>query len=117
METEVQLLHEQMTCSRTGRILLAVAWCTKQMSMFFQKYPEVCSWDVTNGTNAERRGLMIGCNYTSSFKSNPFIFAFLPNCRRWAFQWISRCAVPMLHSENVTNEIQVILFDEDCNEI
>ena len=62
MEKELHLLHEQMTRSRTGRILLAVAWCTKQMSMFFHKYPEVCSWEVTNDTNAERRGLMIDCN-------------------------------------------------------
>ena len=56
MENEVELLHEQMTCSRTGRILLAVSQCTKEMSRSFHMFPEVCSWDVTMGTNAKRRG-------------------------------------------------------------
>ena len=51
MRTEAEILHQQMTCSRTGKILLAVAWCTKDMSVMFQKFPEVCSWDFTNGTN------------------------------------------------------------------
>ena len=117
METEVRLLHEQMTCSRTGKILLAVSWCTKQMSRAFHMFPEVCSWDVTMGTNAERRGMLIGCVYNSSFKSVPMTFTFMPNLRRWAFQWVARRAVPMLHSAEVTNEVQVMLFDEDENEI
>ena len=79
MRTEVEMLHEQMTCSRTGKILLEVAWCTKDMSVIFQKFPEVCSWDVTNGTNSERRELMIGCHYISNFKSSPHTFALIPN--------------------------------------
>ena len=54
MRTEVEILHEKMTYSRTGKILLAVAWCTKYMSVMFQKFPEVYSWDVTNGKNTER---------------------------------------------------------------
>ena len=117
MENEVELLHEKMTCSRTGRILLAVSWCTKEMSREFRMFPEVCSWDVTMGKNAKRRGLLIGCAYNSCFKSIPIVFSFMPNLRRWKFQWVARCALPMLHLKEVTNKIQVMLFDEDYNEI
>ena len=117
MENEVELLHEKMTCSRTGRILLAVSWCTKEMSKSFHMFPEVCSWDVTMGTKAERRGLLIGCVYNSCFKSIPIVFSFMPNLRRWPFQWVARRALPMLHSKEVTNKIQLMLIDEDYNEI
>ena len=44
-------------------------------------------------------------------------FKFMPNLRRWAFQWVARHAVPMLHSAEVKNQVQVLLFDEDDNEI
>ena len=43
MRTEVEMLHEQITCSRSGKILLEVSWCTKNMSVMFQFFPKVCS--------------------------------------------------------------------------
>ena len=60
---------------------------------------------------------MIGCHYLSNFKSSPHTFALIPNIRRWSFQWLSHSDVPMLHSAEVTNEIELMLFDEDDNEI
>ena len=60
---------------------------------------------------------MIGCHSLSNFKSSPHTFALIPNIGQWRFQWLAHRAVPMLHSAEVTNEIELMLFDEDDNEI
>ena len=83
----------------------------------FQKFPEVCSWDVMNGINSERRALMIGLCYNSNFQSIPHALAFMPNIRRCYFQWLAHNAVPMLHTADTTNKIELMPFDEDENEI
>ena len=114
---EVNSIRERMKCSESGRMLLAIAWTTKEASRFFKLFPEVCSWDVTEGTNNEKRKLFIGLNYDSEGHSNPHTHIFLPSGRRWVFNWIASHAIPILHGNDVCSRVNLNIFDEDPNEI
>ena len=114
--TELELLRAKMKCSNTGRMLLAIAWTSLNESKKFASHPHVCSWDVTEGTNNEKRKLFIGLNYDATGSSNRHTHIFLPSGRKWVFNWTARTAVPMLHGTAVCAKIQIHLFDEDTNE-
>ena len=82
----------------------------------FALNPQICSYDVTEGTNSEKRKLFIGINYDENGKSNRHTHIFLPSGRRWVFNWIARNAIPTLHGKKVCDQVEVNLFDEDTNE-
>ena len=69
--SELELLRAKMTCSDTGRMLLVIAWTSSKESKIFAAHPHVCSWDVTEGTNNEKRKLFIGLNYDATGPGNP----------------------------------------------
>ena len=51
-QIEINSLLEDFTSTESGRMFLAVAWTRKHESTTFKMHPEVCSWDVTKGTNS-----------------------------------------------------------------
>lgn len=95
-------------------MFLAVAWTTVFESSRFKLHPEVCSWDVTEDTNDEKRKLLIGINYDYDGKSNRHTHIFLPCGRIWVFNWVAKTAIPILHGSSTCDKFN--LFDQDINE-
>ena len=98
------------------RILLIAAWTTKEESRRFKVHPEVCTWDVTESTNAEHRGLFMGCNFDANMKSNVHTNVFLPSGQRWVFDWIASAAIGKLHGPKTISRVQLNVFDQAPNE-
>ena len=96
---ELSSLVDNLTCSYSGRMFLAVVWCHTYESQNFALNPEVCSWDVTEGTNSEKRKLFIGLNYDDKGRTNRHTHIFLPSERKWVFNWIARNAIPNLYGK------------------
>ncbi len=99
-----------------GRILLAAAWTTREESRRFKMHPEVSSWDVTESTNAEHRGLFMGLNYDHNLKSNVHTSVFIPSNQRWIFDWVAKVAIAKLHGDKIVSRIQLNIFDQAPNE-
>lgn len=76
----------------------------------------MCSWDVTEGTNNEQRGLFLGLNYGADLKSNVHTNVFMPNNQRWVFQYLAKKGIPLLHGQDTISRIQVNVFDQAINE-
>jgi len=101
---------------KTGRILLLAVWTTTEEARRFYVHPEVCSWDVTEGTNNEQRGLFLGLNYGADLVSNVHTNVFIPNNQRWVFQYLAKKGIPLLHGQDTISRIQVNVFDQAINE-
>jgi hypothetical protein len=86
-------------------------------SKYFHMYPNVMGFDVTNGTNKEKRPLARGTIKTSNNKNVPFFNALLPSVASWVFRWIFHIALPKLLSNDSLSNLHLILVDEDyhCN--
>ena len=84
---------------------------------YFDMYPNVMGFDVTNGTNKEKRPLARGTIKTSNNKNVPFFNALLPSISSWVFRWIFHIALPKLLSTESLENLRLILVDEDyhCN--
>ena len=100
----------------TGKVLLAAAWTTKEESARFKRQPYVSSWDVTEGTNRECRGLFLGLNYGADMVSNVHTSVFIPSNQRWVFQWVAKIAIRKLHGDKTVDRIQMNIFDQAPNE-
>jgi len=101
---------------KTGRILLMALWTTTEEARRFFIHPEVCSWDVTEGTNNEGRGLFLGLNYGADLASNVHTSVFVPNNQRWVFHYLAKKGIPLLHGQATVDRIQVNVFDQAPNE-
>ena len=87
------------------KLLLAVAWVQKKAITEFLKYPEVIGFNVTNGTNQEKRPLAKGTLINSNQKNVPFFNAILPSQCRWVFHWIWNSAIPTLFPEEYLKKL------------
>jgi MULE transposase domain len=98
-------------------LLLGVAWVTDEGSRYFDLYPEVMGFDVTFGTNKEKRPMARGTIKNNRNKNIPFFNALLPSCASWVFNWIFHSAMPMLLKKESLNKLHLILVDDDeqCN--
>ena len=104
-----------MKLNNGQQLLLAVAWVQKKAIIEFQKYPEVVGFDVTYGTNQEKRPLAKGTLINSKKKNIPFFNAILPSQCRWVFYWIFNSAIPNLFPAETLKKIQLFITDEDVN--
>ncbi len=59
METYSRKIRDRLSITGSGYILLALAWTTNSAQRKFEMYPEFTCSDVTHGTNAERRPLLL----------------------------------------------------------
>jgi MULE transposase domain len=86
-------------------------------SRYFDLYPEVIGFDVTFGTNKEKRPMARATIKTSSNKNVPFFNALLPSGASWVFRWVFHDALPRLLSKESLANLHLILVDDDhhCN--
>ena len=112
---EADSLRKCMTV-RGGKMVLAVGWTTKDCSRLFKIHPSVCSYDVTEGTNNEKRGFFDALNYGGDGDSNQHTNVFLPSQKKWVFNWISGNVIPLLHGKKACSKVEVNIFDQDPQE-
>jgi MULE transposase domain len=84
---------------------------------YFNMYPGVMGFDVTNGTNKEKRPMARGTVKNSDNRNVPIFNALLPSISSWVFRWIFHDAIPKLFSKESLSNLRLILVDEDhhCN--
>jgi hypothetical protein len=86
-------------------------------SRYFDLYPEVIGFDVTFGTNKEKRPMARATIKTSSNNNVPFFNALLPSGASWVFRWVFHDALPRLLAKESLAKLHLILVDDDhhCN--
>jgi hypothetical protein len=97
----------------SGEFLLGIAWITKEGRSYHKKFPWINGWDVTFGTNAEKRPLGRMTHKTANNNIFPGVQAFLPSQAGWVFDWVKSKAVPHLLCGNALRKTSLELTDED----
>ena len=69
----------------SSKYLLGVAWTEREGARLFQLYPEVGSYDSTEGTNNQKKSLFMGVNYDANLESNVHTYMFIPSSQKWVF--------------------------------
>ena len=97
----------------SGEFLLGIAWITKEGRAYHKKFPWINGWDVTFGTNAEKRLLGHMTYKTANNNIFPGVQAFLPSQAGLVFDWVKSKAVPHLLCENALQKTSLKITDED----
>lgn len=106
-------VRRSLSITGSGQILLGVAWTNNEARRKFEMFPELTSCDVTMGTNAEERPLILFMGKDSLNNGFVHTYAFLPSQSRWIFDWFFSSAVPGLHSTAACEGVQVTVTDQD----
>ena len=107
------LMSVQEKLSVGDNIMIASAWCREDERLLFEKYPEVFMFDVTFGTNNEKRPLGIGAAFDGNMNTFTPLRVFMPSQCRWVFNWIFGRAMPLLFGADVLDRINLFLTDGD----
>jgi hypothetical protein len=94
-------------------ILLCLFWMTKKQYRYFCLFPTVLFFDVTFGTNNERRPLARGCLLTPDGRIVPIFNIFLPSQSEWVFHWIFNKVLPDVLPPEILAKIHVVMTDQD----
>ena len=106
-------VRKALGLSGNTKLLLGAAWASKQQKRMFGMFPETLCADVTMGTNAEKRPLLVMTAKTSENQIVRVFQAFLPSQCRWIFDWCFRDAFVQLHGSTSVERNQIILTDGD----
>ena len=94
-------------------IMIGSAWAREDECLIFEKFPEVFMFDVTFGTNAEKRPLGIGGAFDGDMNTFTPLRVFMPSQCAWVFNWIFGQAMPALFGADLLDRIQLFLTDGD----
>jgi len=94
-------------------IMIGSAWAREDECLIFEKFPEVFMFDVTFGTNNEKRPLGIGGAFDGDMNTFTPIRVFMPSQCAWVFNWIFGSAMPALFGADLLARIQFFLTDGD----
>lgn len=95
------------------KILLALAWCREDEARLFEMFPEVLMFDVTHGTNNEKRPLGIFASIDQNFEVCTPMRIFMPNECQWTMSWIIGAALPNILGKEPLDRTQIFLCDGD----
>ena len=77
-------------------LLLAAAWVTSEGRLCDDMFGEAMGFDITMGSNAEKRPLARATLTAPDGKNVPFFNSFLPSQCAWVFHWLFMRAFPTL---------------------
>lgn len=112
-EAFVKAVLEALKIQQGAKILLCVAWVTKDQLAYFNKFPHLVVMDVTFGTNRERRPLMKATSVHSRNKNLPLFNCFMAADAGWVWDWILSHAFPVLLGKASCAKVQMIVTDQD----
>ena len=95
------------------KILLCIAWTTKEQRRLAEMYPEVLGTDLTNKVNNEKRPLCLGVGIDARRRNFTWVSAFFPSKARWVFDWFFGVSLPALFTERTLHNIRLSITDED----
>lgn len=111
----IQEIRSSMKINDSQDVLLAFAWVTGEELELVRKFPELFMIDVTEKTNKEKRGLVIGTGIDGLGRIFSGIHCFIPNAKEDTFFWIYDVALRELWGEEIISKVQVIITDgESC---
>ena len=108
-----ETVMKAMELGDEGRILLCVAWVTKEGKQMFSSYPQCIGTDITNGTNDEKRPLARATARDSNKKNIPFLNAFVASGSRWVHRWMFRQAFPAIFPQETLDKVRLVVTDDD----
>jgi hypothetical protein len=94
-------------------LLLAAAWVTVEGRLYYDMFGEAMGFDITMGSNAEKRPLARGTLTTSNGKNVPFFNSFLPSQCAWVFNWLFMTAFPTLFPSDSLRRTELVITDQD----
>ena len=99
-----------LTHSKTGQIVLAIAWTNEEARRKFDMYPEFLGGDDTEDTNSEERPLYTLCGKDNMNESFGHTWAFMPSKSRWVYSWIFSM-LPVLHPGSALSRVEQFIMD------
>ena len=81
-----------------------------ETGLFYSRYPEYLSADVTSQTNTEKRDLLLVGGLTGRNKAFTAMRCLLPSGARWTFNWVFSRAFPLLLGEDNLKKVCVYFF-------
>ena len=112
-EKMAHTIRSALRISGTTKILLALAFTTKEARCHFSMFPESSSCDVVFKTNTEKRPLFDFAGFTSSRQTFPYLWVYLPSRARWIFKWAFDHVLPTFWPRFVLERMQLMCMDED----
>jgi len=110
-DTNIDQIRESLRVNNHQDVLLAVAWTTEYERNMFKKFPELVTFDVTEKTNNQKRGLFMGTGLDGNGQLFPCIHVFMPNSQSSSYGWIYTHALPSLWGTSVIKNIEAIGTD------
>ena len=109
----IEEIRSAMKINDSQEVLLAFAWVTGDELEFVKKFPEMFMFmfDVTEKTNIEKRGLLIGTGVDGLGRIFSGIHCFIPNAKEDTFHWMYDVAMKELWGHEIISKIQVIITD------
>lgn len=104
-------IRKCMQINDNQEVLLSIAWVSGEERNMVQKFPEIMTFDVTEKTNIEKRGLFLGVGQDGNGKIFTNLHCFMPNAQASSFNWIYREAIPYLWGTDAVRFNQVIITD------
>ena len=106
-------IRKSLGLSGNTKLLLGAAWASHQQQRMFSMFPEALCADVTMGTNAEKRPLLVMTSKTSENKIVRVFQALMPSQCRWIFDWCFCEAFVKLYGVKAVERNKIILTDGD----
>jgi len=107
----IEQIRQGMRVNDNQDVLLAIAWTTNYERKMISKFPELLTFDVTEKTNNQKRGLFMGTGLDGNGQLFPCIHVFMPNSQKSSYGWIYNHAIPALWDTNTIQNIQAIGTD------
>ena len=107
----IDQIRHGMRVNQNQDVLLAIAWTTSYERQILKKFPELVTFDVTEKTNNQKRGLFMGTGLDGNGQLFPCLHVFMPNSQAASYGWIYENAIPALWDLDIIRKIQAIGTD------
>ena len=114
-DLNIEEVRKSMSINDNQSVLLAFAWITGDELRMLERFPELITFDVTEKTNNEKRGLFVGVGQDGNGKLFIGLHCFMPNAQLVSYNWIYEHAIPELWTEEILRCNEVVLTDGEVN--
>ena len=110
-QENIKSIRKNMGLNDGQEVLLAFAWISGEERKMLSKFPELVTFDVTEKTNKEKRGMFVGTGQDGTGRIFIALHSFMPNAQMTSFNWIYKHAVPALWTNDVVTNTEVAITD------
>mmetsp|Transcript_2524 Transcript_2524/g.2829 ORF Transcript_2524/g.2829 Transcript_2524/m.2829 type:complete len:364 (+) Transcript_2524:2-1093(+) len=110
-EPEDLNIDEVREAMKVNQVLLAFAWTSGEEKKMLSLFPELITFDVTEKTNKEKRGLFLAVGLDGMGKIFIPMHCFMPNSQMTSFHWVYKHAIPNLWGDEILKRVEVVITD------